>query len=766
MDIELKINGQPVRIKEGATVMQAATALGIYIPHFCYHPKLSIAANCRMCLVDIAKSPKPLPACATLALAGMEVQVDSPKAIEAQNSVMEFLLINHPLDCPICDQGGECQLQDLAVGYGMSKSRYTEEKRVVMEKNLGPLIATDMTRCIHCTRCVRFGREIGGMMELGMIGRGEHAEIMPFIERTVDSELSGNMIDVCPVGALTSKPFRFTARPWELTQKPSISPHDAWGSHLVVHTKDHAVKRITPGEKEDINQCWLADRDRFSYLGLTTPDRALAPFARPYSEQKFEEQNWREAVAAFARQLQRAAQQDPNQMGFFISPNATLEEQFLWQKIARGLGCENIDSRLWQRDFSAAAPAQFGFRIADLKTAGAILFIGADPARELPLLPTRLKRPSKRRSLLSIGATDIRSQMHMAAQCLVRPSDIADTLQSLNHLLGLSPNSEIMLFDEMAPALKNMATLLQNTNRRCHIVFGDVAQNAENYGNILQQAQILADGIGAQVGVICGGANGAGAHQVGCLPQKMGVNTAAMLRQGLKSVALFNCEAADFSEQSLAQDMVETADFVGTLTTHLSSIRRFADIILPIAAFAENEGTLINGEGREQTFTAAAHLPGRARPGWKVLRILGDALGLDGFAFASLAEVRAMLADCQFTPPAQTAAAIHKNTDKTDTLEIIGGAPIYGGDMLVRRAEALQKTAAGRATSAVFMHPDDMRRRALTNGDSALIKDSEQHTQAAVFADERLARGAILARLPALRETRVSVLPTQQAAAG
>src|SRR6188508_630439 len=280
MPINLEIDGKTVTVDNGATVMDAATKLGIFVPHFCYHKKLSIAANCRMCLVQVEKAPKPLPACATPATEGMKAFTHSDPAIQAQKGVMEFLLINHPLDCPICDQGGECQLQDLAVGYGAAKSRYTEEKRVVVNKNLGPLISTDMTRCIHCTRCVRFGQEVAGVMELGMAGRGEHSEILSFVGRSVDSEVSGNMIDLCPVGALTSKPFRYSARNWELSRRKSVSPHDSFGANLIVQVKNNKVLRVLPLDNDAVNECWLADRDRFSYEALNENDRLTQPMLK------------------------------------------------------------------------------------------------------------------------------------------------------------------------------------------------------------------------------------------------------------------------------------------------------------------------------------------------------------------------------------------------------------------------------------------------------------------------------------------------------
>ena len=755
MEIELEINGQKARAREGATIMQVAAQMGLYVPHFCWHPKLSIAANCRMCLVDIEKSPKPLPACATVAQDGMVVHLDSAKAKKAQNSVMEFLLINHPLDCPICDQGGECQLQDLAVGYGVSRSRYAEEKRVVIEKNLGPLIATDMTRCIHCTRCVRFGREIGGMMELGMTGRGEHAEIMPFIERTVDSELSGNMIDVCPVGALTSKPFRFTARPWELSSAAGLSPHDSWGANLSLHTKDGKIMRVVPREKEEINECWISDRDRFSYSGLSAKDRATMPLLRPQDARQFSDSGWKEAIAAAARELQKHS---PDKTGFFISPNASCEEMFLLQKLARGIGCENIDSRLRRRDFSADAPSQFGFRIANIARAGAILFVGADPSREQPLLAPRLQG---RRKLFSIGALDIGARIPLAAQQIARPSEIALRLLQLNRLLDSANGDSKASPDESAApdAMKSIAEQFGGAaiKGEKYILLGDAVCGAEDFGEVMRQAQTLSEHIGASVGVLSEGANAAGARRFGAFPRDGGMTTGAMLRANLESAILFGCEPRDFAEDLRAAKTLSAAKFVCALTPFFGGVREFAHIVLPIASFGENEGTLMNGEGEMQRFAAVASLPGESRPGWKVLRVLGEALGLDGFQFDNLDEVREMMQDAPSLMPSLSESPAPRPPSSGNVWEIIGGAAIYDSDMLVRRSSPLQKSARGRDISRAFMHPTDMTKLGLAEGAKVKLQDGESFWQGAAFADSRIAPGAIMAYPSGLNSLRAHV---------
>src|SRR5919109_1313057 len=388
---KLEIDGKPVEVPQGGTVMDAANKLGVYIPYFCYHKKLTIAANCRMCLVEVEKAPKPLPACATPATEGMKVWTHSKLAKDAQNGVMEFLLINHPLDCPICDQGGECQLQDLAVGYGASNSRYTEEKRVVLRKELGPLVAAEeMSRCIQCTRCVRFGQEIGGIMELGLAGRGENAEIVSFVGRAVESELSGNMIDLCPVGALTSEPFRYKARTWELTRRRSISPHDSLGSNLVVQVKQNRVMRVLPLENDAINECWLSDKDRFSYEGLNSPDRLQRPMVK--TDGVWREVDWHDALEFVAQHIKG------ENLGVLASPHSTLEELYLAGRLAQGGGA--ADFRLRHADFSAdgkrAGIPWLGMTVADLQSLDRVLVVGSFLRKDHPLLAHRLRQAAKR----------------------------------------------------------------------------------------------------------------------------------------------------------------------------------------------------------------------------------------------------------------------------------------------------------------------------------------------------------------------------------
>ncbi|MGH8752696.1 MAG: NADH-quinone oxidoreductase subunit NuoG, partial [Burkholderiales bacterium] len=477
--LKLEINGKLIEVTEGSTIMDAANKLGIFIPYFCYHKKLSIAANCRMCLVQVEKAPKPLPACATPAMGGMKVFTHSDEAVKAQKGVMEFLLINHPLDCPICDQGGECPLQDLAVGYGGSSSRYQEEKRVVADKNLGSLIATDMTRCIYCTRCVRFGQEIAGIMELGMVGRGEHAEILAFVGKTVDSELSGNMIDLCPVGALTSKPFRYTARNWELSRRKSVSPHDSLGSNLIVQVKDNRVMRVLPRDNEEINECWLSDKDRFSYEGLNSEERLTRPMLKQDGEWK--EVEWQTALEYIAKSLKRIrTAYGAEAIGALATPHSTLEELYLLQKLMRGLGSGNVDFRLRHCDFSAELQGApwLGMKIAEINRLDRVLVVGSMLCKDHPLLAHRLRQAAKRSTRISlINAVDDALLMKIEHKAIVAPREMVKTLAEVlkaaaeakskpcafsAQLAALNPSQEARRIAESLASGNNVAVFLGN----------------------------------------------------------------------------------------------------------------------------------------------------------------------------------------------------------------------------------------------------------------------------------------------------------------
>ncbi len=653
--LRVEIDGREIEVPHGTTVMEAAHRLGFYIPHFCYHPKLSIAANCRMCLVEIEKAPKPMPACATPVTDGMKVKTASPLARQAQRSVMEFLLINHPLDCPICDQGGECQLQDLAVGYGPAASRYTEEKRVVLAKNLGPLVAAEeMSRCIQCTRCVRFGEEIAGTMELGMIGRGEHAEIVAFVGRTVDSELSGNMIDLCPVGALTSKPFRYRARTWELARRRSVSPHDAVGANLLVQVKQQRVMRVLPLENEAVNECWLSDKDRFSYEALDSPERLTVPRVRRGGA--WQETSWEEAL--------RAAADGLRDFGVLASPHATLEELFL----AARLGVP-ADFRLRHSDFSAdgrrAGIPWLGMPIAELGALDCVLVVGSFLPKDQPLLAHRLRQAARRGAAIHmLHAVDDDWRMPVRSKRVVAPSALLD-------------------------ALPEFATVLRGA-RNGAILLGNLAQQHPRAGALHAAAQALAEETGARLGFLGEAANSVGGYLAG-LPANGNLETVL----GMDAFLLLNVEPEyDLADPQRARTAIGRARFTVNLTMFRSDL---GDVQLPIAPFTETAGTFVNTEGRVQSFQAAVRPRGEARPAWKVLRMLGTMQGRPGFGFETVEEVRAACLSGRdpkallsnriepFAEPARGAAA-------GGGVERIADVPIYFADPLVRRAPSLQKT--------------------------------------------------------------------------
>ena len=640
---KLEIDGKPVEVPHGATVMDAANKLGIYVPHFCYHKKLSIAANCRMCLVEVEKAPKPLPACATPVTEGMKVRTASQVAKTAQNGVMEFLLINHPLDCPICDQGGECQLQDLAVGYGGSASRYQEAKRVVLHKDIGPLVAAEeMSRCIQCTRCVRFGQEVAGVMELGMIGRGEHAEIVAFVGRTVDSELSGNMIDLCPVGALTSKPFRYSARTWELQRRKSVSPHDGLGANLVVQVKQGRVMRVLPLENEAINECWLSDKDRFSYEGLNAPDRLTRPMVR--NNGRLEEVDWEVALARAAAGLQEA--------GVLASPHATLEELYLAGKLGAA------DFRLRHSDFSAdgkrAGIPWLGMPIADLGNLERVLVVGSFLRKDHPLIAQRLRQCAKRGAQIHVlHSVDDDWLMPVASKTIVAPSAIPGAVAS---------------FKERLAGGKNAAVLL-----------GNFAQQHPQAAQIHAAAQAL----GVKVGFLGEAANSVGGYVAG-LPSGGGLPS--VLQR--KSVLLLNVEPQlDCADPHALRN----AQFVVNLTAWKSDV---GDVLLPIVPFSETAGTFISTEGRVQSFHAAAQPLGEARPAWKVLRVLGTLLGKPGCEYDDIDEVREACLGGRHVASllSNTVEGIAPTAPGAGGIQRIAEVPIYFADPLVRRAPSLQKT--------------------------------------------------------------------------
>ena len=698
--VQIEIDGKPVEVQEGSMVMDAATKLGIYVPHFCYHKKLTIAANCRMCLVDVEKAPKPMPACATPVTAGMIVRTASPKAVQAQKGVMEFLLINHPLDCPICDQGGECQLQDLAVGYGGSNSRYAEEKRVVMHKNFGPLISTEgMTRCIQCTRCVRFGQEIAGVMELGMVNRGEHSEITTFVGKTVDNELSGNMIDVCPVGALLSKPFLFKARTWELSRRKSVSPHDGLGSNVIVQVARHRVLRVLPLENEAINECWISDKDRFSYEGLNVDDRLTMPMIR--TDGRWREVDWPEALEFVSAGLRRIVDvEGAAQIGALASPHATLEELHLLQKLMRGLGSDNIDTRLRQSDFGATdvgAP-WLGMSVERFATLDRVLVVGSFLRKDQPLLTQRLRQATKRGALLSIiHATDDDLLMPVANKIIAAPSQ---WLAALNRVAAAVD----VQGDAHGEAARGIAQSFASGSAKA-ILLGSAVVCHPDFAKIFAAAQALATATGATLGFLTEAANSVGAHVVKAHPVTNGLNAQAMLTQPRRGYLLLGVEPElDTANPVATAAALEQAELVVALTAFRSAVDRHADVMLPIAPFTETSGTFVNTEGRAQSFNGSVKPQGETRPAWKVLRVLGNLLGLEGFDYESSEAVRTeitggetdLAARCgpDQSVAASRAAVLREPTPAAapGSFERVADVPIYFADPLVRRSPPLQAT--------------------------------------------------------------------------
>ncbi len=755
--INLEIDGKPVQVDNGATVMEAANKAGTFVPHFCYHRKLSIAANCRMCLVQVEKAPKPLPACATPATEGMKVWTQSPAAIAAQKGVMEFLLINHPLDCPICDQGGECQLQDLAVGYGGSCSRYTEEKRVVVNKNLGPLVSTDMTRCIHCTRCVRFGQEIAGVMELGMAGRGEHSEILSFVGRTVDSELSGNMIDLCPVGALTSKPFRYSARTWELARRRSVSPHDGLGSNLVMQVKQDRVMRVVPLENEAVNECWLSDRDRFAYEGLNTEDRLTRPMV--CRDGAWVEVEWPEALEAVANGLKGVvARHGPAALGALLSPTLTLEELHLATKLARGLGSDNIDYHFRALDSRArfAGAPWLGMQVAELSAQQAVLLVGSTIRKEHPLLAQRLRQGAgKGLAVNVVHVADDDLLMPVANRLVARPSGLAAALASV--AVALAEAAGKSLEGEVAKAAAGVAATDAARavarslagRERAAVLLGNYAQQHPDFAVLAAIGREIARLAGAKFGVMAQNANSVGAKLVGANPVSGGLDTRGMIANPPKAwlVAGFEPER-DAALAPAAVAALGKAEFVVALTAWRCWAPEYAHVILPVAPSAETAGTFVNMEGRVQPFHAVTKPRGDARPGWKVLRVLGSMLGLEGFGADTIDAVRASIApDLQAWAQAglsnEIAPFAFTLAPPAQGLERVAEWPLYGTDAQVRRAPSLQKTADARAAARARMNAATAIAAGLSLGDRVKVTQGGGECVLEVAIDPALPDGCV-----------------------
>ena len=756
--IDIELDGSKVSVAAGSMVMHAADVAGVYIPHFCYHKKLSIAANCRMCLVDVEKMPKPMPACATPVTQGMVVRTKSDKAIKAQQSVMEFLLINHPLDCPICDQGGECQLQDIAVGYGGSASRYAEDKRVVFHKDVGPLISMEeMSRCIHCTRCIRFGQEVAGVMELGMIHRGEHSEITTAVGRSIDSELSGNMIDICPVGALTSKPFRYSARTWELSRRKSVSPHDSTGTKLIVQVKGGKVLRVVPQEDETLNECWIADRDRFSYEAVNSDSRLTQPMIKQGGQ--WVAVDWNQALGFVADGLKRIQGEfGPSAMGALGSAHSTVEELHLLAKLVRGLGSDNIDHRTRHTDFSNAAQVGqarwLGMPVAALSQVDRALIVGSFLRKDHPLFAQRLRQAAKRGARLHVvNAVQDDWLMPLSHGVNVSPDAWPLALAEIAAAIAAAQGLEAPVAVAPTEAAQAIAKSLLSGERKA-VLLGNAAAQHPQAAQLLALAQWISEQVGAHLGYLCEAANSVGAQLVNARPLKGGLNAGDMLSQPMKALLLLNIEPAlDASNAMAASQALAGSGFVVVLTAFKDAAVDNADVLLPVAPFTETAGTFVNAEGRVQSFHGVVKPLGETRPAWKVLRVLGNLLGLDGFAQESAEEVRAeALGDvaglsARLNNDANVAAS--KLTIQTtqqmapaSQLQRVADVPIYCTDMLVRRAAALQLTADALAPR-VGVPSALWSKLKLRDGDKVLVDQGQGAVILPVREDKSLAANTV-----------------------
>ncbi len=768
--ITVEIDEQTLTCSPGEMVIQVADEAGIYIPRFCYHEKLSVAANCRMCLVEVERAPKPLPACATPVMDGMKVKTVSKKAVEAQKDTLEFLLINHPLDCPICDQGGECPLQDQAVGYGGHLSRFEEKKRVVSDHDIGPLIETEMTRCIHCTRCVRFGEEIAGVMELGITHRSEHLKIDTFFNSPVHSEVSGNAIDLCPVGALTSKPYRFTARSWELIGHSSVSPHDCVGTNLEIQTLRGEVKRVLPRVNEAVNECWISDRDRYSYEAVIGAGRLTQPMMR--TESGMIEVSWHDALNKVVSELRSVIEEHSvNELGALVSPTSTFEEFYLMQKLMRGLGCQNVDHRLRQIDFSGDKNAPLfpgsSVHIDQLSTARAIVLVGSNIRKEQPLLSLRVRKASlngAKIAAINSMAWDYNFKLDsdVTVAPRVMPYALAHVLQWVCSIKGIEYPVDISTeFLRGASRFANsencqeIAQLLCDQGSESVLILGQSVISHPMYSCIERLANHTADLSGSSL-VTLPPANSAAGWLAGCIPHRTengqavsspGFNARQMVHNPKSAYLLFNVEPTkDLSDGLHVADAMDSAKFVISFQS-FDEIPDYVDVALPIAPFTENAGTFISCEGRIQKAVAATEPIGEARPGWKILRVLGNFLGIDGFDYVTVDEILQEAAPpeglCAYLDSVQddTVPCIAKEKEKEPgRFELITDPLIYAVDPVVRRAKSLQQTADA-APVNVGLNPSDMASLDLESGSAVTLHHDLFSIHTHAYPDSRVALG-------------------------
>ena len=732
--VNIEINGVPMQAPKGSMIIHASDKAGIPIPRFCYHEKLPIPANCRMCLVDVEKMPKPAPACATPVMEGMKVYTQTRRALDAQRNVMEFLLVNHPLDCPICDQGGECELQDVSMGYGRSVSRYVDRKRVVADEDLGPLVSTDMTRCIQCTRCVRFTADIAGTYELGGMSRGENLQIGTYDGKPLMTELSGNVIDVCPVGALTNKVFRYRARAWELSARDSFGYHDALGSNLHLHIHRGEVVRTVPRDNEAINECWLSDRDRYSHQGLYAADRALRPLLR--EGDSWREGEWDEALALTAELIKKT---DASQLGVLAHPATSNEEGILLAAMARALGTGNVDHRIKQLDFADGAVAEaFGMATAEIEKASVVLLVGCNIRHELPLLHQRLLKAGKHGAkIFAINPVDFEFTFNLAGKRIVKPSRLPAALAAIAQAAGgsLAPALELDADDNSA----QIAEAFKAAGGNAVILLGEIAEGHAYASHIHAAARALSEASGARINRIPQGANAVGLAAHGVLPTGQGKHAGAMLADPMQTYVLFGIEPQyDFAQTAMAAQTLAGARVVAFSAFASDELKKIADIILPIGLLPEIEATFTNVDGIEQTSAAGGKLPGEARSGWRVLRALIETMALPGFDFTDLIGLRARVRETA----AVSGERLAEKSPRGDGLERIVTTPIYRGDAVLRRATALNAhplTLGARA----LLHPDDAASRDLEDGAVLKIADGNGTAALPMTTSPRVARGAI-----------------------
>ncbi len=756
----IEINGKPLQVADGAMVIEAADQAGITIPRFCYHKKLSVAANCRMCLVEVEKVAKPVPACATPVTDGMKVFTRSTMALEAQQSVMEFLLINHPLDCPICDQGGECELQDIAMGFGQDLSRYHEEKRVVADRNIGPLIATEMTRCIHCTRCVRFGQEVAGIMELGATGRGESMRIGTYVERTVASEMSGNIIDLCPVGALTSKPYRYTGRPWENMQADSIAAHDCLGSNIEIETRRHKVMRVLPNENESINELWLSDRDRFSYLGLKSEERLQSPMIKQGDDWK--KVDWQTALNYAYEGLKTVIKKDgTGNIGTLVSPSATVEEMYLIQKLMREIDSNNIDHRLRQSDFSDQDIApQFpalGQSLIELENNDAVLLVGSWIRKDQPIAAHRLRKASLRGAkIMAVNAVDFDFNFDVEEKMITSPAEMVNSLAEITKaLLTLSGKTTAEGLDALLNNVETSDVSLEiakhlHSSEKATVILGTQALLQPQLADLRALSNMIAELSGATMSVLSDGANAAGAWLAGVLPHRMcggesssGKNTNEMLNEGMKAFVLLGVEPEfDTANPAIAMKAMDDADFVISMTSYVTDeMKSYADVLLPISPSSETSGTFINVEGTWQSFAGAVTPFEESRPAWKILRVLGNIFEVEGFDYITSEDVREEAKQKIGAIDASNKMEWRCPTSLADTsddvIQRIGLLPIYAVDSVVRRANALQQTEDAIA-ACIILNAETAKQNKIQDEDNVVVTHNNTKLKLRVHIEDSI----------------------------